>query len=132
MPKAQGQPRRPDLSEGSVAPDSGRPQVVAPGSTRTVGRPWVDPRSVVRSAIKVAALQSTELTGRLLVAFQKAAVVLGVFRVRPEVDIPQLSAVVAPGSTSLVVCWSHESKKRQDLFFCFLPPSSSPQLGKPL
>ena len=46
----QGQSRRPDLSEGSVASDPGPPRVVAPGSTRTAGRPWVDPRSVVRSA----------------------------------------------------------------------------------
>ena len=53
FPFTQGQSRRPNLSGGSVAPDPGRPRVVAPpGSTRTAGRPWADPRSVVRSANK--------------------------------------------------------------------------------
>ena len=65
LPLTQGQSRPPNLSEDSVAPDPGRPRVVAPGSTRTAGRPWVDPRSVVRSANERAALQSTELMGRL-------------------------------------------------------------------
>ena len=45
----QGQSRRPNLIGNSLAPDPGRPWVVAPGSTRAAGRPWVDPRSVVRS-----------------------------------------------------------------------------------
>ena len=50
FPFTQGQPRRPDLSEDPVAFDPGRPPVVAAGSTRTAGRPWADPRSVVRGA----------------------------------------------------------------------------------
>ena len=43
LPFTQGQSRRPNLSEGSVASDPGRPQVVALVSTRTAGRPLVDP-----------------------------------------------------------------------------------------
>ena len=52
FPFTQGQSRRPNLIGDSVTPDPNRPRVVAPGSTRTAGRPWVDLRSVVRGANK--------------------------------------------------------------------------------
>ena len=105
FPFAQDQSRRPGLSGDSVAPDPGRlRRVVAPGSTRTAGRPWVDPRPVVRSASERGrpAVDRTRgaTPGRFSESFCCACRVCD----RPEVEIPQLSAVVAPGSTSVVVC----------------------------
>ena len=94
FPFTQGQSRRPNLSEDSVAPDPGRPRVVTPGSTH--GRSFG-----VRIRGRIAVDRTHGSTpGRFLESCCCA------WRVwcRPEVDIPQLSAVVAPGSTSLVVC----------------------------
>ena len=104
FPFTQGQPRRPNLSEDSVASDPGRPPVVAPGSTRTAGRPWVDPRSVVRSANKRGRPAVDRTHGSTPGRFSESCCCAWRVWVWPEVDIPQLSAVVAPGSTSLVVC----------------------------